>query len=445
MITETLARYMAESETRTLPEAVREAAVHHIVDSFAAIISGSTLEARAGALAFVRELSGREQATVVGTDVLASVEVAALANGMFGHADESDDSHGFSVVHPGCSAIPAALAVGEVTGASGASFLRAVVTGYDVGTRVAMGLGGGDFMVHYHHCSFGGIFGAAAVASALYGLDAAGCARTLSFATHLASGSTCWTRDPAHIEKGFVFGGLPAHNGVKAAMLGRTGIPTSTEPLEGTPGLFAGYRETAKPELAIEALGQRFEITRTVIKKWCVGSPAQAALDSIEALLHEHRFTAADVVDIHVTLPERRVLITASPVPNLNLSHLLALFIIDGGATFASVHDVARMDDPAVLALRRKVRIEARPGAHRRDNAIITLTLTDGRVFERKPQTVRGTPEDPMTLAEVLEKAEGLIGPVLGSAQTAELLAVLQRIESVPDMRALRSLLQVRG
>jgi len=442
MITQQLAQYMASTGARELPKEVRESAVHHLIDTIAAIISGSMLEARSGAIAFVRELSGREDATVAGTDILASAETAALANGMFAHADESDDSHGASVTHPGCSVVPAALAIGEKTGASGEDFLRAIITGYDVGPRVAAAIGGGDFMVKYHHCSFGGIFGAAAASASLLGLDAAGCARTLTFATHLASGSTCWVRDPAHIEKGFVFGGLPAHNGVKAALLGRTGIPTSTEPLEGTPGLFAGYAETAKPELATEMLGERFEVLRTAIKKWCVGSPCQAALDSIEDLVRQHRFSADDVADIHVTLPERRVLIVNSKVPNLNLSHLLSLFIIDGGVTFESVHETSRMQDPAILALRGRVRIEARPGAHRREHAIITLTLKDGRVFVKNPQTVRGQPENPMDTNEVVAKARGLMAPVLGEAQTEHLIEVLLKIDQLDDVRKLRPLLQ---
>ena len=442
MITQALAQYMASTGTRDLPEEVRRSAVHHLIDTVAAMVSGSMLEARPGAIAFVKELSGREQATVVGTDLLASAEAAALANGMFAHADESDDSHGASVTHPGCSVVPAALAIGETGGASGDGFLRALVAGYDVGTRVAAAIGGGDFMVKYHHCSFGGIFGAAAASTSLLGLDAAGCARTLTFATHLASGSTCWVRDPAHIEKGFVFGGLPAHNGVKAALLGRTSIPTSTEPLEGTPGLFAGYAETARPELATEMLGERFEVLCTAIKKWCVGSPCQAALDSIEDLLTRHRFGADDVADIHVTLPERRVLIVNSKVPNLNLSHLLSLFIVDGGVTFESVHETDRMEDPVILALRSRIRIEARPGAHRREHAIITLTLKDGRVFVKNPQTVRGQPEDPMDTGEVVAKAHGLIAPVLGEAQAARLIETLLTIDRLDDVRRLRPLLQ---
>ncbi|MGH8244123.1 MAG: MmgE/PrpD family protein, partial [Steroidobacteraceae bacterium] len=190
MITQRLSEYIASSRTRTISDEVRLSAVHHLIDTVAAMVSGSMLEARPAAIAFVREFSGREVSTVVGTDILASPETAALANGMFAHADESDDSHGSSVTHPGCSVVPAALAIGEMLGASGEAFIRSIITGYDIGTRVASALGGGDFIVRFHHCSFGGVYGAAAAAASILGLDTAGCSRTLTFATHLASGST---------------------------------------------------------------------------------------------------------------------------------------------------------------------------------------------------------------------------------------------------------------
>jgi 2-methylcitrate dehydratase PrpD len=106
------------------------------------------------------------------------------------------------------------------------------------------------------------------------------------------------------------------------------------------------------------------------------------------------------------------------------------------------VHDQARMDDPAVLALRGRIRIEPRPGAGRREHAVITLTLRDGRTLQRTPQTVRGQPDDPMTTHEVMAKAEGLIAPVLGPAAAKTLLQTLVAIETLADIRQLRPLLQ---
>lgn len=128
---------------------------------------------------------------------------------------------------------------------------------------------------------------------------------------------------------------------------------------------------------------------RTAIKKWCVGSPCQASLDVMEELVRDHGLKAADVACIHVTLPARRVQITKSPVPNLNLSHLMALFLVEGGANFASVHDAAWMADPAVLALRNRVRIEERPGAGRRGAGSVASARAAGALIRHVAATCR--------------------------------------------------------
>ena len=110
-------------------------------------------------------------------------------------------------------------------------------------------------------------------------------------------------------------------------------------------------------------------------------------------MLREQRFSADDVADILVTLPQRRVLIVNSTVPNLNLSHLLSIFIIDGGVTFASVHDAPRMADPQVLALRRRIRIEPRAGAGRREGAVITVSLRHGQNLRRSREPCAASPK----------------------------------------------------
>src|SRR5207253_5330168 len=116
---------------------------------------------------FVQRFGGRREASVVGSRLVTSAINAALANGMLAHANETDDSHAPSRNHPGCAVVPAALAAAETTRASGEKFLRAVVLGYDVASRVNYALGAEPFafagrMIH----SFGGTFGAGAAAAA---------------------------------------------------------------------------------------------------------------------------------------------------------------------------------------------------------------------------------------------------------------------------------------
>src|SRR6185437_8806758 len=135
----TLAAYMSAARTRALPDEVMERAKYHLLDTLAAMVSGSELPPGQAAQRHIREHSGTGTATVVGTALIAQPIDAALANGMMAHADETDDSHNASRSHPGCAVVPAALAAGEMSGIDGTGLLRSVVLGYDIGTRVDAG------------------------------------------------------------------------------------------------------------------------------------------------------------------------------------------------------------------------------------------------------------------------------------------------------------------
>src|SRR5262249_59084448 len=101
----------------------------------AAMLSGSRLKPGELAAAYVERLGGRPEATVIGTRIVTSAVNAALANGMMGHADETDDSHLAGLFHPGCGIVPAALAAAEQAGLGGGGLIRAVALGVDVGAR----------------------------------------------------------------------------------------------------------------------------------------------------------------------------------------------------------------------------------------------------------------------------------------------------------------------
>src|SRR5262245_57496686 len=161
-----LSSYMSAAHERALPDEVAEKTKHHVLDTFAAMISGSQLAPGRAAVKFARGYGGERVATVVGSDVRCGPIEAALANGVLAHADETDGSHAPSLSHPGCAVVPAALAVGEALGIDGRHFLRAVALGYDVGPRVTMCLGVPALSrdAHLSSHSIAGAFGAAAAA-----------------------------------------------------------------------------------------------------------------------------------------------------------------------------------------------------------------------------------------------------------------------------------------
>jgi 2-methylcitrate dehydratase PrpD len=446
-VTARVAAHIAAAAETPLPPEVQLRARLHLLDSLAAVVSGSRLKAGRLAAAFVAGEGGRAEASLPGTTVVATAINAAFANAMAAHADETDDSHLGGRFHPGCAVVPAALAVAEARGRSGAALLRAVALGYDIGARATMALGfsGPRSGTHSTHC-LGANFGAAAAAGALAGLDTRQCEYLLSYATQQASGIAYWQRDSEHVEKAFDFGGMGARNGTFAALFvasGASGVPGS---LTGDFSYISAFAENGRPEALAEGLGSRFEILGASIKKWCVGSPIQAALDSLTALIAEHGLTPADVARLRAIMPDDRFTIVDNrDMPDVCLQHLLALTLVDGGLTFASSHDHARMRDSEVLALRE--RIEAIPSAELTAarparQAIIEIDCADGRQLSHRTRAVLGTPDNPMSESQVEDKARDLMAPVLGGERTTALIAALRSVESLDDVRSLRPLLQ---
>jgi 2-methylcitrate dehydratase PrpD len=446
-ITRELSEYIAGTVRRELPAEIAAKTKLHVLDTLAAMLSGSRLKPGQLAAAYVGRLGGTPEATVIGTRILTSAVNAAHANGMMGHADETDDSHLAGRFHPGCGIVPAALAIAEQVNRSGIDLLKAVALGYDIGARMALALGyrRSDTARHSTH-SLGTLFGAASAAAALLCLSAKEVRYVLSYAAQQASGIPFWSRDHEHVEKAFDFGGMGARNGVQAATMVAAGFTAVEDPLSGKHNLFTALGEEPAPDRLTAGLGARFEILQASIKKWCVGSPIQAALDALTLLMAEHGMRAGDVRKIVVQMPDDRLhIVDNREIPDICLQHLLALTLADGALTFASAHDYARMADPAVLAVRR--RIEVVPSAELTAavparQAIVEIETASGQRLCHRSYAVRGTPDNPMEAAEVENKALDLMAPVIGKERAAELVTAIAALDRLASVRELRGLLQ---
>jgi 2-methylcitrate dehydratase PrpD len=254
------------------------------------------------------------------------------------------------------------------------------------------------------------------------------------------------------MEKAFLFGGRPAAGAVLAASLIRAGWSGVDDIFSGSDNFFESLapRENgaikADPNILIDKLGERYEITRTNIKKWTVGSPIQAPLDALAGFFKQRQFSADDVkkVVVRVATDEANT-VSNRDIPDICMEHMVAVMLLDKTVTFQSVHDKARMKDPAVLRQRAKVEVvaDARIDARRpRREAIVELTLNDGTELTQWVRDVRGTAENPMTREEVVDKARDLIAPVLGNSVTSKLIDKLLVVETLKDIRELRPDLQ---
>jgi 2-methylcitrate dehydratase PrpD len=434
-VTTKLSTYMSEARGRTLPGEVIEKAKHHILDTFAAMISGAELPPGRSAIQFARAYGGEKVATVAASSILCGPIEAALANGVLAHADETDDSwpNGW---HPGCNVVPAALAVGEQFGISGMHFLRAATLGYDIGARMLTALRPGVFDTHKSTHSIGGIFGAAAAAGCAAGLNAQQMRWLLDYTAQQSSGIAAWDRDTDHIEKGFVFGGMPARSGVTSALLVHSGWTGVDDILSGDDNFLLANAPHGDANALIDKLGERYEITRTSIKKWTVGSPIQAPLDALEIMLKKKPFEADQVREVVIRMTPGSV-VDNREMPDVCIQHMIAVMLIDKTATFRSAHDKPRMKDPAILRQRAKVRLE--PGAGR---PLVVVTLMDGTRLSEDVTAVLGTLNNPMTRDQVVAKCRELMAPVLGASASAKLIERTLGLENVNNIRDLRPLLQ---
>jgi 2-methylcitrate dehydratase PrpD len=447
-VMEKLGAYMAAAAERPLPADALEKTKHHILDTLAAVISGRDLPPGRIAIKHAQANPGDRSATIPGTKLQCSAIDAALANGVLAHSDETDDSHAPSQSHPGCAVVPAAWAAGEHFAASGIRMLRAVALGYDIGTRVTMTLGGLPYQMQFHHSthSICGDFGAAAAAGCIAGLDSRQMRFILDYAAQQAAGIAAWQRDTEHIEKSLVFGGFPARNGVTAALLIQIGGTGVEDVFSGSDNFFLAFNSKSGVEAMLDKLGERYEVTRTNIKKWTVGSPIQAPLDALELMRKKRPFEANEVrrVTVRVASSEANT-VNNRDMPDISLQHMVAVMLLDKTASFKAAHDQPRMKDAAILRERSKVDLVFDPELEKlypRRIAIVEVTLADGSKLTERVEAVRGTAENPMTREEVVAKCRDLIAPTLGAAKTGPLIEKILNLDGVKDVRELRPLLQ---
>src|SRR6266849_8164555 len=181
-------------------------------------------------------------------------------------------------------------------------------------------------------------------------LNAAQMRLLLGYTAHQSSGLGTWNRDTEHIQKAFHFGGMTARSGVTSALLVQSGWTGVDDLFSGKDNFFQAYNPHADPSGLVDKLGERYEVARTNIKKWPVGSPIQAALDALEILRTERPFDADQVQQITVRLAtDEAAIVNNREIPDICVQHILAVALLDKTVSFASAHDRVRLKDPAVL------------------------------------------------------------------------------------------------
>ncbi len=420
-----LVEYMLSARSAKLPADVMQKGKSHLLDSLAAIVSGSTLKPGKLGLQHVRAQGGQGECSVLGTNLTTTPILAAFANGMSGHADETDDSN--SQLHPGCAIVPAAMSMAESQRRDGDALLRAVILGYDIGFRFHQAF-------EPRSTSFGATFGCAAAAGALAELNDLQLRYLISYAAQQASGSRAWVGDDDHIEKAFDYAGMPARNGVTAVQLVQSGFTGNRDVLEGDQGIIKTYAP-CDPKKILHELGQRFTITSCLVKKYPVGSPMMETVDATLALLSKNSISHGDIEKVVVRIPESGArTVNNRNMPDVNVQYMVASILIAGKLTFESAHDYQRFQNPRVVALKEKVQLigdEEMERSGPRFQGRVEVTFRDGKKLSEHVSNCRGRPENLMSPEEVEKKAVWLMEPVLGKNNVEQIIGFVRCIESI--------------
>jgi 2-methylcitrate dehydratase PrpD len=441
-LTGQLARYMVAAREQALPPKVMLDAKHRVLDCVAAMVSGSRLRPGELAIRFTRAQGGAKEASVLATDIKTSAINAALANGMFAHADETDDVDPLTKAHPGAGVVPSALAIGEREQRSGMDLLKSVVLGYDVGCRFVIALGHEAIRKGHRGIEAPvGTMGGMAAGASLARFDEAGMRHAISYAAQQISGLWSWVEDPDHIEKAFDIGGMGARNGVTAVVMVQNGFTGVRDVLSGRHNAMEALSQDPHPEEMLKGLGSRFFVSETGIKTFSVGYPNQAPLDALLTLRKQHGLRPDDVERIVVRLPEDAPgIVSKSPMPDVNCQYLIATALVDGGVSFANSHSREHMADPQIRAVIERVQVVGDPklndpAAPR--SGLVEVTLRDGKTVSHFTRFPPGTKENPVDTERMNAKARDLMTPVLGAKKTEAAIEQVNGLENLANVRDL--------
>jgi 2-methylcitrate dehydratase PrpD len=449
-----LATFVADLRYEDLPDEVIAAAKRLLLDQLACELIGSTLPWVEPAIVLARMSKGApEQATTVNHgDRLLAAE-AAFLNATFGQACEMDDAAtGRAGGHIGTATVPVALAIGEMEGASGKTFLTAMVAGYEVMYRLMRAVSPESQLRGFHSQSIGGPFAGAAVAGRILGLDASLLTHALAIAGSHACGSTEYDQSGGEVKR--IHAGLGARGGVHSALLARLGLTGPPTIIEGRRGFCSLYSDRPDIPSLTADLGRSFQIGTATFKMFPTVGALHTTIVACNRLVAEHDLRPDDVADVQVGFTGQAVLHSChiqQPTDvvgaQYSLAFSVALALARRGHDLSLYMDPKVWSDPELVAIMPRVHgyhDEAATGPLRRC-ATVTMMLRDGRVLKRVEPYISGSPDNPVSKEQLEDKARRLAGTVLPPERVDALVQAVDSFETIGSLKEFMPLLMRHG
>ena len=439
MIMQKFADYAVAEQTAPLSDAVRHAAKRAIIDFFAALLPGGVVAPATMMIEAFDEQIGTGRARLYPSGKRAPAPVAALINGTASHTVEFDDIFRDAIYHPGCPVIAAALALGQARQVDGERFMRAVIVGYEVSTRI------GAVMVpaHYkywHNTGTIGCFGAASAAAEVLGLGPKPFAHALATVATFAAGLQQAFRSDSMTKP--MHAGHAAETGVMAALAALKGVTGVPDILEGEVGFGNAMSEKVDWHKATEGLGKSYNITRMTVKNHGCCGHTFASIDGAQEIQKRHGLKVADIAKIKVGTYGTALKVTgsykhATPFEGkFSLPYVVASALVHGNVRLDAFSD-ARLNCADTSALMDKIEIAVEPKLDatfpKQRAALVEIATKDGRSFRHEQTTRRGDPDSPLSDDELVGKFHELAGSAIGDGSRA-LIDTLWAIDKQPGL-----------
>jgi 2-methylcitrate dehydratase PrpD len=419
-LTAHVAEFIAHADATTIPDDVRRLAKRSILDGLGLAVSGSRSRAAAIARAEVEGYGTlRDEASVLGTSARLPARFAAFLNGLAIHADDYDDTqlavapdrvYGL-LTHPTAPVLPAVLGLAERDGRSGSDVLAAYAIGVEVETKVAEAIDPRHYDDGFHSTATAGSIGAAAGAARLLGLDPNMTAVALGIAASSAGG----LRENFGTMTKPLHAGRAADNGVVAASLAARGFSAATNILEARRGFFRAAGGGYDPTMIDGRLGApwTFADPGVSIKPHPSGSLTHPAMGAFLDLVLANDLRPDQVRRIRVGTNRHmpNALIHHRPTNELeakfSMEFCMAILLLERHAGLAEFTDPV-VNRPDVRDLVQRVTFEADPsadeGGYREMTSLIEVELADGRTLRTRAEFGKGSPANPMTDDELVDK-----------------------------------------
>ena len=457
-----IGEFVHDLKFEDIPAHVVKKAKASILDNLGLALAGSGSTATQAVLAVARQLNGPQEATVFRFGDQLSANLAALVNGTATHSNDYTDTILTCVVHCGPVVVPTAVAMAEREKLDGKALLTLVVVGYEVAGRVGLAINSKPAMVHhrkgFHGTSTCGVFGAAAAAGKALGLGPGLIAHALGIAGSSSSGLIESFTGPVGADTSRSHPGKASHDGILAALLSQQGLTGPHTVFEGRDGFLHAYSEADQftPRLLVEDLGSRFTIMDVAIKYHNGTHAIASSVDALQTIVEAHRVSPADVSEIRAFVPTMHAFIggsdeTAMYAPStyikaqMSLPYTLAVTLLDG-ELFLNQYSPERLTDERVRRLARMVKVTADPEMDRRLNAgqwpsRVEVVTRGGKRYESFFEYPKGSPQNPLTDAELRRKFVRLSENVLDAKRLDAVIRTVEALEEVDTATALARLL----